>query len=123
MGFLDQLKDTITDAGAKAQTKAKEVADTVSLKNQIHTEEKKQMELFVRLGKAYFEAHKDDENDAKVADITTIKASIEAIKNLNDQLSALKGTRVCANCGEEVDKDAVFCPKCGAKSEGSSTEN
>ena len=67
MGFLDQLKDTITDAGAKAQTKAKEVADTVSLKNQIHTEEKKQMELFVRLGKAYFEAHKDDENDAMVA--------------------------------------------------------
>lgn len=36
------------------------------------------------------------------------------IASLEDEIAELEGTRVCAECGAKVEKNAAFCSRCGA---------
>ena len=38
-----------------------------------------------------------------------------AINEAEQRAALLKGVVICSNCQAEVDKDASYCPKCGAE--------
>lgn len=113
--FFNKIGEKLTAAGADVTQKAKDTSAIISLKNKIREEENKEKFIYQEIGRKYFEAHKDDENDPYIADIQAVFAAKAGIETLRDQLKEIKGVEICPACGKEIDKDTVFCPKCGNK--------
>lgn len=52
------------------------------------------------------------ELEGKFADeFHTIQAGLVKIASLEDEIAELEGTRVCAECGAKVEKNAAFCSR------------
>lgn len=69
--------------------------------------------LFLVIGKTYYNLYKDDsEGFPQVIEVTSLYNKIEETKKRIDEL---KGIVKCPNCDAEVDKDARFCCNCGHK--------
>ena len=37
------------------------------------------------------------------------------LKDINKEILALKGIKICTSCGEQIPVGSEFCPKCGNK--------
>lgn len=115
MGFFEELGEKLAATGAEVSQKAKEVSEIASLRNQIRQQEKAIDDIYIKLGKKYFEAHKDDVSDEAAEDIAAIITALAGIDTLNQQINEIKGCVNCPSCGTAVDGNSAFCPKCGAK--------
>lgn len=117
MSFLDDLGKNISSKGAKAGTVVKEKTESIKLSNSISAQHVREKEVYERIGKIYFDLHKDDENidEQYQKDFADVKAILEDIASLTTQLNALKKTVTCPRCGAEVPKTAAFCGNCGNK--------
>ena len=49
--------------------------------------------------------------------IAQIDATLEELKNLNEQLLTIRGMKLCSGCGHEIPVNMAFCPNCGTKIE------
>lgn len=47
--------------------------------------------------------------------IAQIDATLEELKDLNEQLLTIRGMKLCAGCGHEIPVNMAFCPNCGTK--------
>lgn len=47
--------------------------------------------------------------------IAQIDATLEELKNLNEQLLTIRGMKLCSGCGHEIPVNMAFCPNCGTK--------
>ena len=45
--------------------------------------------------------------------VDIISANKDEMEKLKAQIRDLKNLKKCVNCGEELDKNASFCSKCG----------
>jgi len=85
--FLDKLEDTT----AKAISKGKTAKEIIKLKTEVKTCEDLINSLYASIGRAYYEAHKEDGTDAefakKMTQITNAKAAIE---DLNKKIEDIK---------------------------------
>lgn len=115
MDFFDKLGDSIVTAGKTVSDKAKEVSDTAKLNLDIKNKEMQLKDVYTTLGKAYYEAHKDDEENEHLADIRKIDSFERDIKALKSQVQSIQGKKVCPSCGAEVAAESNFCKNCGAK--------
>lgn len=116
MAFLDKLGNTISAAGKDGLSKAKELKDTTKIKISIKEREGLIQKLYRDLGKAYYEAHKDDE-DPEYKEIADIRAAFAEIGELRADHDAIRGVKRCEECGTIVSQEANFCSNCGAKCE------
>lgn len=48
--------------------------------------------------------------------IAQIDATLEELKNLNEQLLTIRGMKLCSGCGHEIPVNMAFCPNCGTNS-------
>ena len=64
MDFFEKLENAATDATQTVARKAKDIAEVARLKNLIHTCNEVMEQNYIAIGKAYYEAHKDDEENA-----------------------------------------------------------
>ena len=53
--------------------------------------------------------------------IAQIDATLEELKNLNEQLLTIRGMKLCSGCGHEIPVNMAFCPNCGTKHSGKRT--
>jgi polyhydroxyalkanoate synthesis regulator phasin len=115
MDFFDKLGDSIVTAGKTVSDKAKEVSDTAKLNLDIKNKEMQLKDEYVALGKAYYEAHKDEEENDHITEIRKIDSLERDIKAIRNQIQSIQGKKVCPNCGAEVAEESNFCKNCGAK--------
>lgn len=115
MDFFDKMGEKLVSTGAEVSKKAKEVSAVISLKNKIHAEENKISEIYRSIGEKYFLAHQEYEGDIYADDIASVFAAKAGIETMKEQIKEIKGTEICPECGAEVESDAAFCFKCGAK--------
>ena len=113
MSFFNDLGKKISDASQGAVAKTKDFTDVKKLNMAIREEERKVEDGYIVLGKAYFDAHKENGDDSFKDQIATIEESLNKIKKLERQIGEIKGIRKCPNCGLEVTKEAAFCSACG----------
>lgn len=113
--FFNRIGEKISEVGADVSQKAKDASAVLSLKNKIREEENKEKFIYQEIGRKYFEEHKADEEDPYADDIKAILAAKAGIETLRDQLQEIKGIEFCPVCKEEIDKETIFCPKCGNK--------
>jgi len=115
MSAWDDLKGSLFAAGRDVSQKAKEVSEVAKLKMDIHTKEDFVEKQYAILGRAYYEANKDNASEKDVEQFAVITEAIEEIKRMNQQVLDIQGVVQCPNCGKKVPADNSFCSDCGAK--------
>lgn len=117
MGAWDDLKDSLFAAGRDVSQKAKEVSEIAKIKMDIRAKEDFVEKQFAALGRAYYEANKDNADDKDSETFTVIKGAIDEIERMNQQMLDLQGVVRCPNCGKKSPIGTCFCSDCGAKLE------
>ncbi len=138
MTFFENLGLKISKGGQGALQRTKDMAESVALNNEISdhkfTIENLYMEIGEQVMTAAFEKFstedilKEIENESEsgiaieISDrkellrkVLEIKMEEEAIREAQHRIYELRGEQECANCGAPVNKDDLFCSKCGAK--------
>lgn len=111
--FWEDIKTKVSDTTNSAINKANELTEVSKLNGLINEEDKKVKNLYYQIGKAYV-AKNGSNPDPELADlIAAVIESGKAIKDYKDQINAIKGIRICPNCGVEVEKTSSFCSGCG----------
>ena len=119
MAFVDDLKDKATDVAQVAGKKMGEVYSITKLKVSIAEKKRVLRALYRELGEIAYENYKTDNDDMdefsdKAAEISLV---IEDIAELENKCKEFKNMVLCTSCNTYVDKNANFCPKCGAEKE------
>ncbi len=114
--ILKQISSTISEAGKDGLEKAKELRDSARLTLEIRSRENSIQKAYHELGKAYFQAHRNDD-DPEYDQIAFIKAAFEEIGELKVAKDEIRGIKRCANCGNPIADGVNYCPNCGTKYE------
>ncbi len=115
MAFFDGWKDRATDVVQVAGKKVEEAYGATKIKLQIADKQGELRTLYRELGEIVYENAKknDPDTDAVEDKIAEIEIALEGIAALKGEERELKNQVECPECGEGVDKEANFCPKCG----------
>ncbi|MBQ3901780.1 MAG: hypothetical protein II745_00210 [Lachnospiraceae bacterium] len=106
---LDKLGEVLKNGGKAVGEKISGAVDIAKLNFEIKKNENLLEQKFIELGKKYYEEHKED----KPEEFTVIDAAKRQIAALKDQISELKGEKVCKKCGTINTQDSDFCKRCG----------
>lgn len=119
MAFLGNLGKKVGEAAQAAAKKSGELVEVTKLNVNINSEEDKIQKLYSRIGKAIYERYgASDAADEGIREFCEdIRVHEQNIKALRDKIAEVKGTKQCVGCGAEMERDQVFCSKCGAKNE------
>lgn len=111
---LNKVKESIVNAGKEVESMAKDASAVAKIKIDIHNKEVFLEKQYTLLGKAFYEAHKDEEVEEQ-AYFTSIKEAEAELAQLNTELLAATGAVECPSCGSKQPQDKAFCADCGAE--------
>lgn len=114
-GILDDLGKRLTSAGKTTVQKTKELTDIARLNASINEEERAQKNLFLQLGREYFNNHAANPEEAFRETVQEITESLGRVKEMQKRINDIRGMRECEECGAEVRLGAIYCPACGVK--------
>ena len=123
MAFFDELKknlsgvtDTVAKTSESVMKKSSTAIDIQKAKLKKVSLEGNMKSLYESLGQLYFEKYADGDMPKEMAELCEkITSCQHAINEAEQRAAFLKGVVICSNCQAEVDKDASYCPKCGAE--------
>lgn len=72
-------------------------------------------ELYLKLGKTYYESHADDHQTEYEESLTAIRDVHAEIAKCRQQVEEIENRRRCPTCGAELVEGSKFCNICGAK--------
>ncbi len=113
MGFWDDIKDELVNAGRDVSQKAKEVSGVAKLKLDIKSKEDALNKQYMELGRKYYEMNKEGEMPGQ--DIVNISTLINEIEDLKAEVLKMQGACNCPQCGATLPEGVSFCNKCGTK--------
>ncbi len=111
MSFLDKLSDGIANTTKDLGEMAMNATDITKLQYDKKVKEGELIRLYEKLGKKYYELHKEDDDE----DVKATTAAILRIKEISDELMEKKGGKACPKCGALVKNGSKFCSECGEK--------
>ena len=115
MAFFEQLGKTLTNAGQGVAQQTKNFTEITRLNGVISDKEKQIEQLYTIIGKAYYEAHKNDAFAESGESIQRINDLLAEIARHKEEIKQIKGVTPCPACGAEVPASSAFCPSCGGK--------
>ena len=123
MAFFDELKrnlsgvtDTVAKTSESVMKKSSTAIEIQKAKLKKVSLEGDMKSLYESLGQLYFEKYADGDMPKEMAELCEkITSCQHAINEAEQRAAFLKGVVICSNCQAEVDKDASYCPKCGAE--------
>lgn len=123
MAFFDELKknlsgvtDTVAKTSESVMKKSSTAIEIQKAKLKKVSLEGDMKSLYESLGQLYFEKYADGDMPKEMAELCEkITSCQHAINEAEQRTALLKGVVICSNCQAEVDKDASYCPKCGAE--------
>ena len=114
MGFFDDLTKKVSSASQNAVQKGKNVVDIQKLNSQINDANKTITNIYLQLGKAYYENNRNNPMEADAEVFAEVARQEALIGDLKNQVRTLKGIAVCPSCGSEIPNTQKFCSNCGA---------
>ncbi len=114
MAFFDDLGKKLSQAGQNMAQKTKDFSEVNKLNSAIASEEKKVNNIYLQLGKEYYQRHTNDSEACFEQLVSAIKASEAQIAALRQQIQDIKGITRCEKCGADILNNAAFCSSCGA---------
>ncbi len=110
---FDKLKESIISVGKDVEEFAKDTSKLAKLKYDIYTKEDFLEKQYALLGKAFYQAHKDEDVEEKTY-FPSIAEAEEELTRLNAELLDAQGSVECPDCGEKQSQENDFCASCGA---------
>ncbi len=111
MGFFNELSDSIVNTTKDLGKMAQNATDATKLSYDKKVKEAELSKLYEKLGRKYYEEHKDEESE----EIQAITEIINKIQELSNDILDKKGAKACPKCGALVKGEAAFCSNCGTK--------
>jgi len=118
MGFFEQLGKKASDTMQSAKEKTNKFSAEMKLKSQLSEKKEKVNALYCEIGKEIYNNYLKgitEVSDLVAGKTKEITALEEEIQSVNTELLAIKGIRICPNCGGQINTGSDFCPKCGNK--------
>lgn len=121
MEFFDKLGKKASEAYKMTADKTGKIAKETKMKFRIGELKSQINDLYEEIGKTVYESHVKKEEISIQNDLeeqcTKIDVLSDEIESLLKQCLELKDKKQCQKCFKEIEKDAKFCPSCGAKQE------
>ena len=121
MEFFDKLGKKASEAYKMTADKTGKIAKETKMKFRIGELRSQINDLYEEIGKKVYESHVKKEEISIQNDLeeqcTKIDVLSDEIESLLKQCLELKDKKQCPKCFKEIEKDAKFCPSCGAKQE------
>ena len=111
---FNKVKESLVNAGKEVESKAKDVSAVAKIKIDIHNKEVFLEKQYTLLGKAFYEAHKDEDVEEQVY-FTSIKEAEAELAKLNADLLAAQGSVECPSCGSKQPQNNAYCADSGAE--------
>ena len=102
MAFFDNLSKKLSDAGQSVSQQTKNLGEINRLNNLIAENRKGISQRCFELGKAYYQAHRDEENVEYPELVGQISELLKGIEEAEETIKQLKGITKCPSCGAEV---------------------
>ena len=119
MGFFDSLGKKASAAYDVTAEKTGKIAKEAKLRMKINENKSDINNIYKEIGKKVYEKHVREENiDIKTEleeECTKIDVLSAEIETCLKSILELKEKKQCEQCHTEIDINATFCPKCGAK--------
>ena len=120
MGDLMQdIRGTLVNITKSVTKTSGDLLKTTRLNMSLSSEETALKNLYMDIGKKVHEIYQYGGSLGKFFDekYLEIEASERKIADIKEQISVIKGTRVCIKCGKTMERSAEFCHKCGIRVE------
>lgn len=112
MGFFSDLSKKTTETTGK-------IARETKLKMKINENKGKIEDIYEEIGKKVYAKHVREEQMDIKADLEAECAKLDelskGIEEARLEILKLNQKKLCCKCGIEIEKGAMFCPKCGEK--------
>lgn len=124
MEFFDELYKKLTIAANQTAKETTRLSGLAKVKFNLMKEKSKLEDAYKALGEVYYKQLKNGEVDEKAtaAAYDKIEKCFVEIEKYQTEINLMSNVKICTACGEKVDKEMAFCPKCGAKQEVVSEE-
>lgn len=123
MEFFDRLGKKASETYKITADKTGKIAKETKMKFKIGELRSQINDIYEEIGKKVYEKHVKKEEISMKNDLeeecTKIDVLSDEIESLLKQCLELKDKKQCPKCFKEIEKDAKFCPSCGAKQEES----
>lgn len=113
MSLFDKIGSKITEAGQGVQEQAKQITEITKINSLISSNERDISNLYMELGKEYFNSINGKPQDIGVPFVKKINQLSQDVKELRETLSDLKGIVFCNKCNAESPLSANCCSQCG----------
>ena len=110
---FEKVKESVVNAGKEVGGFAKDMSTLAKLKYNIHEKERFLEKQYALLGKAFYEAHKDEDVEEKVY-FPSIREAEEELIRLHEQVLEAQGAEACPNCGSKQEAGKGYCANCGS---------
>ncbi len=112
MGFFNDLGKKTTETTSKIAREAK-------LKMKITENKGKIKDLYGEIGRKIYENHvREEDIDIKefiADDCSKIDTLSKEIEDSRKEILVLNNKKMCKKCFAEIERDSMFCPKCGER--------
>ena len=119
MEFFDKLTKKASETYKGAAEKTGKIAKEAKLKMKISDNKSKINSLYQEIGKKVYQKHTANENLNIKEDLeeecSKIDAYVAEIEEYHKEILDLSDMKICIKCGEHMEKQAKFCPKCGTE--------
>lgn len=121
MEFFNKLGKKASEAYKVTADKTGKLAKEAKLRMKMGELKSEINNIYEEIGKTIYENHvreeKKDITNELEEKCTKIDCLSDEIESILKECLELKDKRQCPNCYVEIEKDAKFCPECGAKQE------
>ncbi len=119
MDFFDKLGKKASEAYKVTADKTGKIAKETKIKLKIGELKTQINDIYEEIGKKVYEKHVREEEICIKKDLeeqcTKIDVLSDEIDGLLKQCLELKDKKQCQKCFKEIEKNAKYCPNCGAK--------
>lgn len=112
--FFDRMRSMAKSAGSRSG----EMVEAARISGEINRIEADIEDIQFELGKAYYEAHKEDMNCEFAPFIQRILSCEAEIRERDEKLLARKGLMHCPDCDTVIGMEDEYCSKCGKRLPG-----
>ena len=119
MEFFEKLGKKATETFNSAAEKTNKIASETKIKLKINDCKSKIKDLYQDIGKVVYQKFvlegKLEVKEDIQEQLSKIKEYTDKIEEYEKQILELTNLKQCENCKNKIDKNAKFCPECGAE--------
>lgn len=115
MAFYDNLDEKLARLGRSIVRKVKGTCRSISLSRKIRQEERKQKEIFLEMGRYYYQYYGPEAEGQMKIWCDAIWNNKTMVIQYQGQKRLIKGVTYCPECRKEIPEHSKYCNHCGAR--------